>query len=86
MSAFNLEAVYDAEIRPLVAQLIDVAQRHDMPVFFSANYAEEPTGERQFCTTCIPGTHGCKELESCAAIVWDAQGENGTLTLEKEQK
>lgn len=49
--AFDLETVYDAEIAPLMAKVIEICKAHKLPVFISFLYANDPEGEASFCTT-----------------------------------
>lgn len=44
----DLEAVYDLEISPLMAQIIQICKRVGMPVLASFQYAPE-----DFCTTAV---------------------------------
>ena len=57
-SAFDLEAVYDSEISPLMAQIIEVCTRVQMPMlatfcYRKGRYADDPEGV-DLCTTVIP--------------------------------
>jgi hypothetical protein len=49
------EQVYDDEMSPLVAQLIDIAKREGIPLFVSAALFN-PDGSRLSCETKIPGS------------------------------
>jgi len=50
--AFNLEAIYDAEIAPLMSKIIDICKEHKLPVFATFLYANDPeTEETGLCTT-----------------------------------
>lgn len=50
--AFDLEAVYDAEIAPLMAQIIEVCKTHKLPMFATFLYANDPESEEDgVCTT-----------------------------------
>jgi hypothetical protein len=50
--AFDLEAIYDAEIAPLMTKIIEVCQAHKMPVFATFLYRNDPiTGGNGLCTT-----------------------------------
>lgn len=55
---FDLEAVYDTEIAPLMTQIIEICKKHGMPMLASFCYAKGkepgyPDGVSH-CTTCIP--------------------------------
>jgi hypothetical protein len=51
---FDLEAVYDAEIAPLMTQIIDVCKRHGMPMVASFCYAVSEEDGFDFCTSSVP--------------------------------
>jgi hypothetical protein len=52
---FDLEAVYDAQIAPLMDQIIRICSDHKMPVFATFQYRSDvegtDDGEDRFCTT-----------------------------------
>lgn len=55
---FELEAVYDAEIAPLMTQIIAICTRVGMPMLATFVYAkgrhdDDPDGH-EACTSCIP--------------------------------
>jgi hypothetical protein len=51
-TAWNLEAVYDSEIAPLMAQIIQICQRVDMPMVASFAYENDVGGRGLgLCTT-----------------------------------
>lgn len=53
--AYDLEAIYDSEIAPLVTQLIDICRAHQMPMFATFVYQYDPeTDEDGLCTTNLP--------------------------------
>lgn len=56
-SPFDLEAVYDAEIAPLMTQIIAICQRHNMPMLASFMYQHHHgEDEREsYCTTSLGG-------------------------------
>jgi hypothetical protein len=71
---FDLEAVYDEKIFPLMAQIIDICREHRMPMFASFLYGRDSSGtddeQCHFCTT----NHGDKgrvseHFERCLDIV-----------------
>jgi hypothetical protein len=62
------EAVYDAEISPLVTKLIEICQKHDLPMFASFAFAE---GQR--CTTfvCSPeASESVNDFHMCRQLVF----------------
>ena len=50
------EAIYDAEISPLMAQIIAICKHHRIPMLASFQYSNQETdeGNAHFCTTRIP--------------------------------
>ncbi|RUS41938.1 hypothetical protein [Cohnella sp. AR92] len=52
---YDKEAIYDAEIAPLMAQIIAICKREELP--FAAQFylkeEREDTGEPMYCTTVI---------------------------------
>ena len=50
---FDLEKVYDEQINPLMAQIIEVCKQHNMPFIASFQYASDGKDDHQFCTTCV---------------------------------
>jgi len=56
--SFDMEAVYDAEIAPLMAQIIEICKREGMPFLASFMYANniEEDGVTSYCTSYAP--HG----------------------------
>ncbi len=46
---FDLEAVYDEQIAPLMTQIIEICKRHSLPMAATFEYAND-----DFCTTTIP--------------------------------
>ena len=56
---FDKEDIYDAEIAPLVATLIQVCKENDIPMVASFCYAASDDGEStDLCTTFIPQQDG----------------------------
>lgn len=58
MTKHNTESVYDVQMYPLVAKLIEIAKEHKIPLFVSAGMLCDVDGEptATTCTTLI--THG----------------------------
>jgi hypothetical protein len=54
MEPFDLEAVYDAEIAPLMSQIIAICQRNRMPMIATFAYRGDERGENDLCTTVLP--------------------------------
>jgi hypothetical protein len=51
--SFDLEAVYDTEIAPLMTKIIDICKQHKLPMFATFLYANEVEGDNGFCTTVV---------------------------------
>lgn len=48
---FDLEQVYDDEIAPLMAQILEVCQKHRMPMVASFQYKLDEVGEAEHCSS-----------------------------------
>ena len=49
---FDKESIYDEEFSPLVAKLIELAKKHQMPMLLSVEFARTEDGN-DYCTTFI---------------------------------
>ena len=50
--AFDLEAIYDNEIAPLMAEIIGICREHKLPMYATFLYANDPQEDRaDFCST-----------------------------------
>lgn len=49
--AFDLEAVYDADIAPLMTKIIEICKAHKLPMFAAFLYQNDPEGENGVCST-----------------------------------
>ena len=59
-ASFDKEPVYDAEIAPLIKQIIDVCKRNNIPMLATFVYGkgrDDDPGEIDFCTTYL---HDCE--------------------------
>lgn len=67
---YDKEAIYDAEIAPLMAKIIAICKREEIPCFASFAYAVRPedteSGTAQLCNTHLPGPGGELFPEYCA--------------------
>ena len=52
--SFDLEAIYDSEIAPLMTQIIGICKTHGMPMVASFVYANDGNGGEDLCTSLIP--------------------------------
>lgn len=52
---YDLEAVYDTEIAPLMSQIIDICKQHDLPMIASFAYAAQGDEDFDLCTTFVAG-------------------------------
>lgn len=50
---FDLEAVYDAEIFPLMKQVIEICQKHNLPMFATFMYVSDDEQGEGFCTSTV---------------------------------
>lgn len=50
---FDLEEVYDEQISPLMAQIIEICHTHQMPIIFSVCYSWDEEQGHGLCTTHI---------------------------------
>lgn len=51
---FDAEAVYDAQISPLMAQIIDVCKANGIPMFATFCYRSDDENGLDFCTSAVP--------------------------------
>jgi hypothetical protein len=82
------EAVYDAEIWPLMAQIIDICTRHKIPMLASFQYADETQpGGPAASTTRIPfdGEMDCYD-QAVRLIMGSPVCFGLTITTSKEGK
>ena len=64
--AWDLEGVYDAEISPLVAEILAICKRVGMPMVATFQYAhDDDSGEDGFCTSALP----IRPLDTCQTVV-----------------
>lgn len=61
MTPFDKESIYDNELSPLVAQIIEICKRENMPLLLSVNYRVEDESEDSFCTSFVPGNGALSE-------------------------
>ncbi len=66
--SYDKEAVYDSEIAPLVAQILDVCKKHDLPLVLSVQYAAVD-GVESYCSTTIPGSEPGLMMERLRAVM-----------------
>lgn len=63
----NKEQIYDADIAPLMARIIDVCKQNGIAMIFSAAIPTE-TDSGLCCTTCLPDGDGNNWPEHVAAV------------------
>ena len=51
---WDLEAVYDTEVSPLMEQIIAICRRAGLPMVASFHYANNAEEGESFCTTVLP--------------------------------
>ncbi len=54
---YDKEDIYDAEIAPLMTQIIEICKRHEIPMLASFTYRSCPDGQ-DYCTTHLTGPNG----------------------------
>lgn len=64
---FDLEDAYDADVSPLMRQVIDACTRHGIQMTASFCYSRDKGGEEGLCTTALPGP--CRTLELAARLI-----------------
>lgn len=80
MALTKREEIYDAEIAPLMTQIIEVCKKHDIPLVFSAQLNDDRVGDGDsdedgeilgayFCTTFSVPENGSKKLKRAADIL-----------------
>lgn len=88
--AKNHEPVYDAEIFPLMAQIIEICKRENMPMFAAFYLRDDGDEGPLMCTTCHPGDgRADKTFGSCIRIVrdgWAAHNPNPLIAMRIESK
>lgn len=53
MQPYDLEAVYDDKIAPLMAEIIALCKEHDMPMLASFVFRGHEDGGHDLCTTAL---------------------------------
>lgn len=72
--SFELEAVYDEKVAPLMTQIIAICREHNMPMFASFAYKANADGV-DFCTTMIvPPERPIEPFEQCLHAVKTSPG------------
>lgn len=71
---FDLESVYDEQISPLMAQIIEICKANGLPMFFSALYKYDPLDEEteyNYCTSIVNNIEKrhCAVLQRCNDLV-----------------
>ena len=54
MSEWDKEGVYDAEISPLMAKIIEICKRESIPMAATFQYCDREGDGPGFCTTTLP--------------------------------
>lgn len=76
LETFDLEAVYDAEIAPLMMQIIDICKRHRLPMFatFIFRDTEEKAG---LCTSALRFDGRTRAIVDAAWMI--TRGDSGPM-------
>lgn len=59
MTTYDKEAIYDAEIAPLMTKIIAICREHDIPMAATFQYARKEEDDPAFCTTTLPRGDRC---------------------------
>jgi hypothetical protein len=82
---YDLEAVYDEKINPLMAQIIDICKEHRMPLVCSFQYrvhdANTEDEGRDFCTTYSAEGRRAPELIRAQDIIFNGLPENRAMAF-----
>lgn len=82
---YDLEAVYDEKIRPLMEQIIAVCEEHRIPLLCSFQYGVHDVGTddegRDLCTTYSANGHQCPELTRGEDIIYNGLPENRLMAF-----
>lgn len=70
---FDKEKVYDEQIFPLMSKILDICKEHEMPIFASVCYRNDPSKEEHssVCTSHLagPGKWMLPEYAQCWKVV-----------------
>lgn len=58
MKPYDQETTYDAQIAPLMAQIIAICKEHQIPMIASFAYRRDKNDEYDLCTTALPNNRG----------------------------
>ena len=84
---FDLEKVYDEQIFPLMAQILDICKEHRMPMLASFLYRVEGEGEDQeqrFCTSVLNerlSERSSEEINRALDIIRNGLPENRLIAV-----
>jgi len=78
MSEKTHENIYDEDVAPLMTRIIEICQKHKIPMF--ASFLLEPETD-MYCTTHLPGDD---RLARCARFVQSPVGDFIAMTISKE--
>lgn len=78
MTAEAKEQVYDTQITPLMAQIIEICKTHGIAIIASYDFGGE---EGRRCTTCLPDHNGVNGVGHTDALRYLYSGRPQLLTL-----
>lgn len=65
---FDLEAIYDEKVYPLMAQIIEVCKENRLPVFTTFLYGRR--GDKcDYCSTFLSFNRASDEMEACRSMI-----------------
>lgn len=68
---FDLEAIYDEQISPLMTQIIAICKEHDLPMLATFVCAQREDDDPLHCTTYIPREGVTGVLRSLYRVVYE---------------
>ncbi len=78
---FDAEAVYDDEIAPLMAEIIDICKAHRIPMLASFLYVRDGDGEYH-CTTKLPfGDRQSRSLNVAGGVITEAPADGEVVRI-----
>ena len=79
---FDLEAVYDDKISPLMKQIIAICKEHEMPMVASFVYRIDEEGGNDAANTCLPfGDRQPERLKHATNAVYGRYNQHQTFAM-----
>ena len=87
MKPYDLEKLYDEQVSPLVAQILEICQKNELPMAISFQYKSDGEEEFEFCNSAVlPETRPIsEELEKIWRVLNERRAKPLTLkTIDAE--